>query len=325
MRSLQPLLYVSVLLVGCSDQPAVTANTVADAGVDAAQRMTEQPPRRPLPDLRFKWVGVAAHIHITQYLIGLSSLLGSGIGYERSSDATISPLQFYLGSSPQVLPPDADAGAPTYVTGDWSFFRFVPDERTEPIAALAQAGTTLLLEKDLKKVQEDHGLITSFDLATAAGSRASYGLTAVRSADGRPVFDAMSTESVSRGELARSVADAAARGLVTTALAGDGTLIRFFAYNRIDDEQRYETDVRVAQLDRLEEQARELAGAGYIITAFGRDGTDLLLVGTRPVGTSSARSIILVRFDSDDIPRDLDAPPVGWLSAPNGKVLVLEL
>jgi len=69
------------------------------------------------------------------------------------------------------------------------------------------------------------------------------------------------------------------------------------AYTRDDDARRYETKVLEASFDDLLERARSLADDGYVITAFGRDGPTLLLVGTRPVGEHAPREILTMTLD----------------------------
>jgi len=93
------------------------------------------------------------------------------------------------------------------------------------------------------------------------------------------------------------------QGLVTTALcpaSADGGLY-VTAYGWSGDSSQYDVSVLNTELDGLEAQVSSMASSGYFITALGRDGTGVdgnggyILVGTKPVGSTVARTTFVVR------------------------------
>lgn len=101
---------------------------------------------------------------------------------------------------------------------------------------------------------------------------------------------------VPRNGLADWLTHASEAGRVVTAISGDGDRMLVAAYARDDDPRRYEAKVLEASFASVFERARSLADDGYIITAFGRDGTALLLVGTRPLGEHAPREMLAMTF-----------------------------
>ena len=64
------------------------------------------------------------------------------------------------------------------------------------------------------------------------------------------------------------------------------------AYARDGDTATYDATVADATPETLVAVATDLASAGYILTAFGRNGVGpLLVVGTRPAGVTTPRTI----------------------------------
>jgi hypothetical protein len=104
-------------------------------------------------------------------------------------------------------------------------------------------------------------------------------------------------ETSSLSGLPALVANDGAKGRVVTAVSFNDTSgqIDFLSYGWASDAGTvYETSVEATTYNNIGDVATTLANSGYIITAFGGNGTDgYVLIGTRVKGDSIPRPILV--------------------------------
>lgn len=307
------------------DSAAVNVASM-DAGFDASPP-PEDPPPRPVPDLRFKWVGEHAFNYRTTLTSNVFAASDSFLGPTVvSGSIALTPLELRLHPRRRHMPtPDADAGVDVdQGSDDWlySFFDVIP--RVADLSALVSGGVMSVFDRDLVRTfSRQQKIVTSFDLALAASeARDAYAVTAIGRADRQPIYNHATVGRTPRSELANVLQLEAREGRIATALSGDGAQVTYFSYDWIGDSSRYETRVLAADFETLEDRARQLADDGFVITAFGRDAEVLVLVGTRVEGRSEPRSIELLQ--EDRLPLKLPGPVVARVSNGDGirKVIV---
>ncbi len=92
-----------------------------------------------------------------------------------------------------------------------------------------------------------------------------------------------------------------------------------------DPPATYETRIADATSATLASEAKTLAADGYIVTAFGRNGGGpLLLVGTRPAGVTTPRTITTQAMNPD---LSSFGAVVAWVfdpMLPGSKLVILE-
>lgn len=288
------------------------SGSVDGGRADAAY--TETPAREsvratPVPDLRFKWVGEDDfEFHTARTTTTMTLSKGFGGTEESLGSVSITPLELWLEPRSRAMPMSApDIGDDkNFPTANWyySFFNVFPS--VGPLSATGSAGVMPRFERDMVQgLAKKHRIVNSFDIAIAASEDYDgYAFTAVGRADQEQIYERYVIDRKPMVELETVLQQQASEGLVTTALAGNGSLVTFFSYDRIGDKNRYEVKLLVADFESLDERARLLAEEGYMITAFGRDLEALLLVGTRVEGTLEPRSIELLQdwWLPDEIP-----------------------
>jgi len=265
------------------------------------------PTPAPLPDLRFKWVGVQPRARL---VLGTTETYGgNGLAFTHLREGSLGALPFAVcwgyadgdAGTSTAIGDGADAGVQSadaavdvraiasMLTTSALFSPLAPIEPLHIIVTNDQRGWSLL-EKELEAVAREGAMVTAMDLMPGG-----YALIAVREARVRTRYEGAST-FVPRASYAEWLARAGESGRVVTAIGGDGERLFVAAYSREGDARRYEMKVVESRLEELEDRARALADEGYIITAFGRDGPDLLLVGTRAVGDHAKREIRIMSF-----------------------------
>jgi hypothetical protein len=262
-------LMLATAVVGCASDDAMPA--------PPPDTMPAPPLAAAAPDLRFQWVPLpsASYPQVAQFAEPEQTNFGDLVSLSTTGPSMFSPMS--IGGS-----------------GDWLTFNFGPvaasgDPAIEDLQSAADSGGLGGLDQRISDVQAAGYVITSLDTSLPGAvptpiSGPVYGMI-----ETRPVSDSSAhytgTEIVTaRGELDAAVARAAQAGEVATALAGDGTTLRVVMSGRLGDHTAYDTEVVDATAATLLAQATALASAGYVITAFGRDGDGgaLLLIGTRP-------------------------------------------
>jgi len=259
-----------IALLGCGSSPQLP-----DAAPDAAP--DAPPPRGKVPDLRFQWVGAYP-------------------GYEQS---------LFINIAPELTLTDRGdfSWAPLELTtaldghdASWELTKFTPVAAIEPMESVAKGGDLATMAGDIAALVSSNHVITSLDI-TARG----YGLVATAPLSSSPTYGAISIDT-DRAGLAAWAAEQGRLGHVVTAVARNDTAIRALAFARSDDTSTYEAQVADATFSTLVATATSLAADGYIITAFGRNGEGpLLLVGTRPTGATTPRTIMTQTAISPDL------------------------
>lgn len=322
-QNLGNLLGVALLAVCACVDDGKPASPSDFGAADAGDGGYTEPPLRevtpaPVPDLRFKWVGADAF----EFRTTLTTNAGGGIGgaLEYNGSVSMTPLELWLEPRSRDMPMSApDSGDDkNYARGSWFFAIFEVTPSLGPLNAISSSGYMHYFERDLvKPFAKTHRLVSSFDIAIAASEdHDTFGVIGIGRADQEQIFTKCVIDRKPRAELESALQQEASEGRVTTALAGDGSLITFFSYDWIGDTKHYEVKLLEADYENLDERARTLADEGYIITAFGRDLEVLLLVGTREEGTSEPRTIELLQ--EWELPRVLPGAIVAHVSNNEG-------
>lgn len=301
--------WLGLALGACREQyvhaPSGTRTCCQDAGPTAD---AGGPERRMLPDLRLRCVGAGFRFRFGRR-VWTRSAGGTGSTQDFFDWGAFGPLRLQTDSQEFVWPQDADAGR-RYASGDWEASMIATQPPIEPLVAGIQSESTLRFEQNTQALIDDHALITSLDFATANEAQASYGLTSVRRLDGAPLFDTALVATLKPEELQMFATAQASSGRIITALAGDGETLTVFAFDWLGTAETYEARIAQTSFDDLEDEARVLAGEGYVITALGRNAAQLLLVGTRPAGSSSPLEIEV--WDEYELPRESQGALVAW-------------
>lgn len=257
-------------VVGCGGSPMETPDAMPDAAPDAAPDVPPAPARAP--DLRFQWVGAFASY--SQGIITDESPTGAIISH---GPWVWSPLEMSV------------PGAPA-----WFITDFAPQELIEDLDSTVTAGPVSMLADEEAKLLAQCEVITSLDV-TSDG----YGLVATAPASRVPAYTGTAIDT-DRAGLATWAASEGMRGHVVTAVSGNGSSIHALSFARDGDTATYETRIADATSATLESEAKAIAADGYIVTAFGRNGDGpLLLVGTRPAGVTTPRTITTQAMNPD--------------------------
>lgn len=129
----------------------------------------------------------------------------------------------------------------------------------------------------------------------------------------------MRREVVAPGAIAAAVTQDAAESRVVTALAWDANgQANLFSYGwQGDTTTTYDTEVRIVRAQDVGPAATNMAGQGYILTAFGGNGASgYVLIGTKVHGDTLPRAV-LVRTEANNIDSELQQgsgyAPVAWV------------
>jgi hypothetical protein len=255
---------LSTVVVACSPQ---VVSVATDAGSMDAGALT------PLPDLRFKYVGVSSVG--TELCTNVTFAQGAGMTATTRGGLAWSPFEL-------------DMDDPLHGDYSWETSQLSLPTATPAILSMTKSGSTAGLDADLTL---DQGVVVSLDITSDA-----YVFATQKPLDdtGNEIYDSRGVVDVLRAQLDGAVATEAAHGRVVTALSASPTMtgaIRVYSFGRSGDATAYQTSVVDFTPATLANQASELAAGGYTITASGRVGVDAgILVGTRSPG-AAARSI----------------------------------
>lgn len=291
------------------DSFQVTVSNAVNSVTSKAVTLTVGP-RSPKPgDLRFKQVGDPA-ANANQGTVNGSSmemtLLESG--FRRTdlwnTNAVGYPLSIGSQGSCFVDPPGSSYYTCTWDTSEAKLPAGLPELDTLNQAGLYANFDSDLSSDDLSNSNEPapdspSNVITSLDFAPAANA---YAISWAHTVQGGG-FD-LRREIVSPGAVQATVAQDAAESRVVTAVSFDANAqANLLSYGwKGDTTTVYDTDVvsipaegggYQTVVSAVVSAAQTLAGEGYILTAFGGDGTNgFLLIGTKVHGDTLPRPII---------------------------------
>lgn len=199
------------------------------------------------------------------------------------------------GGTPLAIGPGA-CTPPSSVGCSWFLLVFYLPPTAPLTNVLYTTGWLDGLESALDALAIPGAVITSLDLDDAAGA---WGLSRVEAVGGAG-FD-LTRHSVPPADLAAAIAAVGAAGRVVTAISFHAGNAYFLSYGWSGDPAAvYETALANATLAAPGAAAADLAAAGYIVTALGRDGNGgLVLVGTRVAGDVMPRPLE-ISTDADD-------------------------
>jgi len=247
-----------------------------------------------IPDLRFKWVGAFDSYQLEDIV----SFPGGNVKTTHQGD-TFGPVTLGSGS------------------GGWSTPLFAPDKVVKPMSSTAQLGPVADYEGFLLGVLP-RGVVSAVDF-----DGVNFAVSATTADDADDTLQSFRAQPTVDG-LADYVTTTAQSGEITTAFGLDGDHLEVIGYSVSTDTATYETSVVDADDSALEDQARALAAAGYIITAVGRTALTpphYALVGTRVAGATTARA---AKVTADPTAIGQGFAVVGMVIRNGSPVLILE-
>ncbi len=181
---------------------------------------------------------------------------------------------------------------------DWSFFVESLPTSQNGLTMLYQGRSYEKFTADLNAIEAPNVVIHSLDLEP---SNNAYGMAWVSTMN-RGGFD-LRVETVDPAEIAAAAAGDGSESRVITAVSFDekGQAV-LLSYGWTGDTHTiFETKMVQTTLGSILDEARKLAAAGYIISAFGgNDANGYLLVGTRVQGDTIPRVLSLTTPTSSD-------------------------
>jgi hypothetical protein len=227
--------------------------------------------------------------------------------------------------TPTAVGLDAGTSLRDIDAGKTSFAVFKPLYPAEPLRITQERGSDSLLAGNLTQVAREGMVLNAVDLRLGTFAMTAFGETP------HSTRYEQTTEYVARAMLPDWLRRAGEAGQVVTAISGGGERMFVAAYTRGGDARRYEMTVLEASYGDLVERAQSLADEGYVITAFGRDSSSLLLVGTRVIGDWMKREILAMQFEDarEKLVNEAGFAVVAWIrprSTPEGGrgVVILE-
>jgi hypothetical protein len=268
----------SALEAACGGSaPAATDGGVPDASDASGDRAFVA-----APDLRFKWVNAGFDLR----LLGTTNI-GTGTGTYTNWGAL--------------------AATPLQLNGEFTsqYELFATNANLEPMVAIATAGSLATVADDLAGLLTSQSIVVSLDAA-------SHGVTPTDPPNYNAILNGAQGGSASYLPFARGsfsaddfptwVSTQGSLGRVVTALCPKDGALFATSFGRADDALSYETQVVTTAFDGLVAALDPLASDGYFITALGRDGTGtegggkFIVVGTRPAGQTTPRTVKLLDF-----------------------------
>jgi hypothetical protein len=282
-------------------------------------------------DLRFKGVGVQPRARIQdEFDFQLSSYGVNDFWQIGPVGLGVLPFGFHeqVGDASVGSSPTGDAGAstlPDSYVGELSTAVFKPLYPVAPSRFRRSSGAERGFDSHLTEVEREGMVVSAVDLWLGT-----YALLAIGEPGTSTRYRPIST-FVPRATLPDWLIHAGEAGQVVTAISGKGDQIFVGASTREGDGRRFEAKVSEAGFNDLVERAQSLADEGYIITAFGRDGGALLLVGTRAAGQREKREIVSMSFEGarERLLHEAGFAVVAWIrpgSTPEGSrgLVILE-
>jgi len=232
-------------------------------------------------DLRFQQVDAPSTIN--GYVAGgLHTSIGGGIRLWNFDNSVGTPLT--LGD---VCAPST--GSPFSCT--WSFGESPLPLNVSGLNVGYLAGSAFAnLDSDVSNVNSGHAVITSIDLHPDDDTYAISYMEAVQSTG-----FTLTQGTVAPGSLQAVATQEGTLSHVITAVSFSAGNVTYFSYGwESDPSTAYEAQVVTATFATLGAAATNLGQMGYIITAFGGNGTDgFVLVGTRVKGNTAARPVLM--------------------------------
>ena len=232
-------------------------------------------------DLRFQQVDAPSTIN--GYVAGgLHTSIGGGIRLWNFDNSVGTPLT--LGD---VCAPST--GSPFSCT--WSFGESPLPPNVSGLNVGYLAGSAFAnLDSDVSNVNSGHAVITSIDLHPDDDTYAISYMQAVQSTG-----FTLTQGTVAPGSLQAVARQEGTLSHVITAVSFNAGNVTYFSYAwQSDPSTIYEAQVMTATFATLGAAATSLGQMGYIITAFGGNGTDgFVLVGTRVKGNTAARPVLM--------------------------------
>jgi hypothetical protein len=234
-----------------------------------------------LGDLRFQQVDAPSTINGYVLGGGLHSNIGAGSSWFLSNQVG-TPLSLGDACGPSTGNP-FDCG--------WVFTTFgLPANVTGLNVGYVSGSTFSNLASDVANIDSGHAVINSIDLHPEDDTYAISYIEAVQSTgftltQGTVAPSALQAVATQEGALSH----------VITAVSFNAGNVTYFSYAwESDSSTIYEAQVATATYATLGVAASNLAQSGYIITAFGGNGTDgFALVGTRVKGNTTPRPILI--------------------------------
>ena len=151
-------------------------------------------------------------------------------------------------------------------------------------------GSFANLDSDVANINTGHAVITSLDLHPEDSVYALSYMEAVQSTG-----FTLTQGTVAPTNLQAVATQEGALSQVVTAVSFNAGNVTYFSYAwQSDPSTIYEAQVMTATFATLGAAATSLGQMGYIITAFGGNGTDgFVLVGTRVKGNTAARPVLM--------------------------------
>ena len=278
------------------DQYTVTVSNAVNSLTSAPAIVTIGPRSPKAGDLRFKLVGAS----------GIFPEAASGLGQldvgERQSIPNAFTTPFQIGD--ELCSSD---GQVTHC--DWAYNAVYFNPGAPPIAAFLQADPLDDFDSDLAALNAPNTVTQFLDLRP--GDRV-YGLESLQIQGGQ--FDLIQ-RIVPPGSIASTAASDAAQSRVITAVSFDGQgQAHLMSYGwQGDTTTPYDTEVSIVAPQDIESTVSSLAGAGFIVTAFGGDDTNgYVLVGTKVHGDTLPRPIQV--FPGPQVPGNwMGVARVSWV------------
>lgn len=282
---------------------AVSVSNTVNSVTSSMATLTVGPRSPQTGDLRFQQVDAPSEAD--QGMANGTSLLFSDNSGGDIPNATGSPL--VLG--------DGGCHAGVAYGCEWEiFFTGLPPGQSG-LTAFYDGGQYSNLASDLtgggagfeSTLASSNSVITSLDLEPANMAYAVAWMQAAQTGQasgGSSSFD-MKREVVSQGAAPDAVAKDAAQSRVVTAVSFDANeQVNLISYGwQGDTATVYDTQVVCAAAADVEAAATQLAGGGYILTAFGGDTKNgFLLVGTKVQGDTLPRSVLTFDQSSNNSP-----------------------
>jgi hypothetical protein len=266
--------------VVASDSGSTYTVTVSDniASVTSSPAQLTAGPRSPANgDLRFQQVDSVSTASIMGYGNPLAFAYPIGMYYPQ---AIGTPLRLGAGQC-----------VPTVAQDCWWGYTVYQSPTGTSLSVTYWANLPGQLDTDLNAKSDSSSVVTSLDIESPDNV---YGISYLQGmATG---FDYVH-ETSSLSSLPGMVATDGAKGRVVTAVSFNDASgqIDFLSYGWASDAATvYETNVQTPAYNNIGDAATTFANSGYIITAFGGNGTDgYILVGTRVKGDSIPRPILV--------------------------------
>jgi beta-galactosidase len=173
---------------------------------------------------------------------------------------------------------------------DWFFATATLAEGVTGQGILYQAASLAQLDTDTSGLDQGDTVISSLDVESAHGVYA-LSATHAKAASGFR----RSTFLTDFANVAQIVAQEAAMSRVVTAISWSDGQVQLYSYGWAQDTATvYETSVVTSSVDGAGSAAQDLASQGYIVTAFGGNGEQgMILIGTRVQGDTMPRALLV--------------------------------